>query len=119
MNRFVRFLLVAVLALALPLQTVGAATMTLCARDHAPHAAAHAVATEVDGSAHDACHAKPAQNTDCNQCSLCHVACASALPSGTPVLSDVLQDVHVAALTIGTASHLPDLVLKPPRGDLR
>ena len=119
MSRFARFLLVAVLALALPLQTLGAATMTLCARDHAPLAAAHVVATDVDGSAHEACHAKPAQNTDCNQCSLCHLACASALPSDAPLLSAVLQDVHVAALTIGTASHLPDLVLKPPRGDLR
>jgi hypothetical protein len=119
MSRFARFLVAAALALVLPLQTVGAATMTLCARDHAPQAAAHVVATDVDGSSHEACHSKPVQNDDCNQCSLCHLACASALPSGTPMLSDVLQDVHVAALTVGTASYLPDPDLKPPRDDLR
>jgi hypothetical protein len=120
MNRFARLLVAAILALALPLQTVGAATMTLCARDHAPQAAPEAttVAT-ADGSAHEACHSKPAQNADCNQCSLCHLACASALPSSMPMLSDVRQDAYVTTLAFNVTSYLPDPLLKPPRGDLR
>lgn len=120
MTRFPRFLVAAVLALALPLQTVGAATMTLCARDHAPQMQASMAAVDAGGGGHESCHsAKPAHDTDCSQCSLCHLACASVLPSGIPTMPDVLQPVYLAAATVDASSYLPDPIRKPPRGDLR
>jgi len=126
MNRFVRVLVAIFLAVCLPMQTVGAVTMPFCeaggtasmpmadlehgmAMDHAGHDMDH----HPDGDA-DAQH-----GLGCNECGLCHLAYASALPSSMPMLADVLQCVHQAALTANVTSFQPDPVHKPPRGDLR
>lgn len=78
--------------------------------DHAGHAMTH------DAGGHGD---QQQGGMDCNQCGLCHLACASALPSSLPVFSDVLQSVHQATVMAHLSSFQPDLVLKPPRGVLR
>lgn len=80
--------------------------------DHADHDMEH-VSHHADGDTGSQ------QGLDCNQCGLCHLACASALPSSTPVLSDVLQSVYQAALAASVTSFQPTPLRKPPRGNLR
>ncbi len=126
MIRVARLIALIVLAVCLPLQSIGAVTMPFCAAgdttsmdiagmdhsmpmDHAGHDMDHH--PDSNGDQHE--------GMDCNQCGLCHLACASALPSTMPVLSDVLQSVYQAALAANVTFFLPDPVLKPPRGDLR
>lgn len=126
MNRFFRVLVAIFLAVCLPMQTVGAVTMPFCeAGDMASMPMAdmeHGMA--MDHADHDMDHhpdgdADAQQGVGCNQCGLCHLACASALPSSTSMLSDVLQSVYQAARTVNVSSFQPDPVHKPPRGDLR
>lgn len=128
MHHVARLIALIVLTACLPLQTLGAITMPFCEAgdmasanmaamdhsmpmDHAGHAMTH------DASGHG--DQQPQGRMDCNQCGLCHLACASALPSSLPVLTDALQSVRQATVMAHVSSFQPDLVLKPPRGDLR
>ncbi len=124
MTPVVRLFVSLLLALCLPLQTVAAATMPFCGADHegsamAAGAMAHTMATEHahhdmgDGSADG--H-EPQGGLGCNQCGLCHLACASTLPSRAPDVSDVLRAVYQSAPVAAAKSFKPDPVLKPPRG---
>jgi hypothetical protein len=128
MHRVARLIALIVLTVCLPLQTLGAVTMPFCEAgdmasanmagmdhsmpmDHADHAMPHEAGGHGDQ--------QPQGGMDCNECGLCHLACASALPSSMPVLSDVLQSVRLPAVMAHLSSFQPDLVLKPPRGVLR
>ncbi len=127
-----RILITLILAVCLPLQSVGAVTMPFCeAGDMASMdmaSAHHEMPMDhemsMDHASHDMNHhgegdAGSQQGLDCNQCGLCHLACASALPSSTPVLSDVLKSVYQTALAANVSSFQADPLRKPPRGDLR
>ena len=126
-----RFLVILILVVCLPIRSVGAANMPYCeggeiaSMDMA--AMGHGMPMDhgapADHAGHDMGHhgggtADP-KALDCNQCGLCHLACASALPSSAPVLSDVLQSVYQSTAAIKVTSFHPDPFRKPPRGSLR
>ena len=126
-----RFLVILILVVCLPIRSVGAANMPYCepgdmaSMDMA--AMGHGMTMEhempADHAGHDMGHhgeskADP-KALDCNQCGLCHLACASALLSSTPVLSDVLQSVYQSTAAVNVTSFQPDPFRKPPRGHLR
>lgn len=126
MTRVIRLVALIVLAVCLPLQTVGAVTMPFCAAGDAASmdmaGMDHSMA--MDHAGHDMDHHPDGasgqhEGMGCNQCGLCHLACASALPSSMPVLSDVLRPVYQATRAVSVTSFLPDPVRKPPRGALR
>lgn len=125
MTRVVRLVALIVLAVCLPLQSVGAVTMPFCAAGDATSmdVAGMDHSMPMDHAGHDMDHhpdgaSDQHEGMDCNQCGLCHLACASALPSSMPVLSDVLQPVYQATRAVSVTSFLPDPVRKPPRGAL-
>jgi len=124
MTFVVRLIVTVLLAGWLPLQSVAAVTMPFCGADHDSRAMAMEAmdhARAMDHSHHDMGHDAAAgggshHDLDCNQCGLCHLACASALPSTTPALSDVLQAVFQPAPAVSATLFQPDRLLRPPRG---
>ena len=132
-----RLLVILILVVSLPIRSVGAANMPYCeAGDMAPmdmaamdhgmnmdHEMPMDHGVPADHADHDMGHhgdgkADP-KALDCNQCGLCHLACASALLSSAPVLSDVLQSVYQSTAAVNVASFQPDPFRKPPRDSLR
>lgn len=127
-----RLLVILILVICLPIRSVGAANMPYCeagdmaGMDHKmamDHDMPMGHEMPADHAGHDMGHhgdgkADP-KALDCNQCGLCHLACASALLSSAPVLSDVLQSVYQSTAVVNVTSFQPDPFRKPPRGDLR
>lgn len=122
-----------VICLTLPLQVVGAVAMPFCASGHGA-GAAHSAGAGGDfqsGSAHHPAgaghaghggHSAAAMDEDsgcghhgCDQCGLCHLACASALPARA---TDVTVSCHAPQLATPAANvtfHIPDPLRRPPR----
>lgn len=115
------------LALLLSLQAVAAVAMPSCARGgDLSQAGAHAaLATDAD-HAH---HASPppsdlsgnapghaSHGPACDQCGLCNLACAPALPARVQALPAI--DVAPGAGTPphGHLAHVPAILLRPPLG---
>ncbi|NWG32460.1 MAG: hypothetical protein HXY29_13340 [Rhodocyclaceae bacterium] len=112
MRRLQSFLLI-LIALWLPLQAAAAVTMPFCR--HAPKPLA-------ETSAH--CHEEAAEQTapaiagdlDCDNCSLCHLACTGFLLANTVVTPAALAaNILVPGPQLAQASHIPEPPQQPPR----
>ena len=120
-----RLALVVLILLALPLQSVAGLVMPFCAgQTTSPQSddihAGHAVMHDDDHATH-AVPVVPADQSladlrDCDQCGLCHLACAGALPVTTSDLADSLRSVLRPAPQSTITQFLPDPFLRPPRG---
>lgn len=100
----IRLLLVWLLAVALPVQGVSAATMQFCGHAAAPvHAAGHDHHAHADGGGAQ----KPAADPGAHKCSACAACCmATALPPGGAPLAAPQPDVP-------TAQPVPSLYADP------
>lgn len=124
MGRF-RFLVVLLLIACLPLKVVAAVAMPFCGA--APEAVAHSdhVGSDSGHGTHGghgdhgamvdtASDPVPSFDDGCNQCGLCHLACASAIPVDIPVLSIRFAPVLVAAPSGKFVSFIPEVLFRPP-----
>ena len=132
MNAVVRVLLMWLLAVALPVQGVTAATMQFCGPGHHPQTQQVQAAGHVHGAAHDeadghhagsaskaAAASDPAQHGQ-QKCSACAACCAgSALPPAAIVLPVVKPAIE--RVTVVPSAYVgPDVagLEKPPRSNL-
>jgi hypothetical protein len=127
MSRF-RIVVVLLLLACLPLKVVAAVTMPFCADAAAPVAGAaamdhaamdhagHGVMPDgapdgIPGAAATATHAPV---TDCGECGLCHLACASALPMRATEFRIRFAPVLVADAPGAFVSFIPEVLFRPP-----
>lgn len=118
--RFARFLLLFA-ALWLPVQTMAALSMPLCrhAQEHVT-AAVKMDSSAMESHGHEA--AAPDQSAQhdvgCDNCELCHLACAGFMPS-TPLVTSLVTAGHSYTLPPVTAppSYIAEPPQHPPRGD--
>ncbi len=124
MGRF-RFLVILLLIACLPLKVVAAVAMPFCGAS--PAAMAHGDHAGGDGghAAHDehadhgampglASDPPSSSDDDCNQCGLCHLACASAIPVEIAALKIRFAPVLSAALPGSFVSFIPEVLFRPP-----
>ncbi|MCX7155947.1 MAG: hypothetical protein NTW45_05840 [Rhodocyclales bacterium] len=118
--RFARFLLL-VAALWLPVQTMAAMSMPLC-RHAQEQAATSDAAGPADAPVH--CHetAAPdqvAHDTGCDNCEICHLACAGFMPSA-PLATGLMPAGNDYALpaTAAPPSHIAEPPQHPPRSSV-
>lgn len=112
MRRFKSFLLI-LIALWLPIQSAAAVTMPFCR--HAAEQAATVTAHCHEQVSEQAAAALPGA-LDCDDCSLCHLACtgfllAASVASAAPLTANVL----VPKRQLASASHIPEPPQQPPR----
>lgn len=129
MGRF-RFVVVLLLLACLPLKVVAAVAMPFCGTTaamahsdpvggdggHAAHGA-HADHVAMVGLASGPVPSSdlvPLPDDDCNQCGLCHLACASAIPVDLAVLKIRFAPVLSAALPAIFVSFIPEVLFRPP-----
>lgn len=137
MGRF-RFLVVLLLLACLPLKVVAAVTMPFCGMsssatvahgDHQRHGdpgASEGVQGAPDGQAAFTEHAAhraaeghtdapaPSSDSDCGQCGLCHLACASAIPVDSVAIRIRFEPVMSAAPPASFVSFIPEVLFRPP-----
>jgi len=119
-NRFVRVLLLFA-ALWLPVQTMAAVSMPLCR--HAQEQAKGSVGVEQSDAAMP-CHAaddaaatdQAAHDAGCDNCEICHLACAGFMPS-TPLATALIPAGNDYTLPVAAAppSHIAEPPQHPPR----
>jgi len=115
-NRFVRVLLLFA-ALWLPVQTMAAMSMPLC-RHAQEHGQASVAVDQTDAAmpchaAHDAVAAdQAAHDAGCDNCEICHLACAGFMPSA-PLATGLMPAGNDYALPSTTAS--PSHIAEPPQ----
>lgn len=129
-----RLLTILVLCLLLPLQTLAATVMPVCAHESgALHAHQHHAADA--GSGAHAHHAAQAATTDiadiadmagaagphaahdagnCDQCGLCHLSCAGFLPASYPSRVTPHAPTGTASFTAAFAQRPPERLQRPP-----
>jgi hypothetical protein len=129
MRSIARILIVLMMCLTLPTQVLAGITMPFCGEavaeaataghsEHAGHVMDGAMADH-DASDHGQAHHASSDSSDCNQCGLCHLACAGALPTFlAPAFSAPFGSVLQAVLQADTSDVLPDRLLRPPRTPL-
>ncbi|MFO1319350.1 MAG: hypothetical protein U1F52_07030 [Burkholderiales bacterium] len=126
MRSAARLVLVLWMSLMLPLQSVAGVLMPFCAGSSDAATSAHGMhgdhAMHADSMSAEASTPAPGGQTaaaphvaGCDQCGLCHLACAGALPVSAPVLADRLQSVLRPAPQSNVTQFLPDPFLRPPR----
>lgn len=118
-NRLARIVLTWLLALALPVQGVVAATMQRCAPDHHANAASgHAHAHgDVHADAHGTDESAPAADGTCSVCAAC---CASAAIAASPLTLGLARTTPSYGPTreASPAQRAPDRLERPPRTHL-
>jgi len=137
MRRVVRLVLTWLLALALPVQGVAAATMAACGARHAIHAAAtaHAASRGIDSAGHhthrhDAAtahandaRARPlhaatkASDDSVHKCSACASCCLNAVVATATITFDTIAraDRFAPLVTAGPAAYVTEGQERPPR----
>ncbi|MEP7099163.1 MAG: hypothetical protein ABI781_01555 [Burkholderiales bacterium] len=115
MSRRIRFLLMCLIALALPVQGIAAATMLHC--DHAQHAAATVASNPRHDHRHDhAAHkAAVAEKASCSACAACCLGAGITAPHVVlPAPLAAFTVLHAAAepAWVGTILAVPK---RPPR----
>ena len=116
-NRLARFLLLFV-AFWLPVQTMAAMSMPLCR--HAQEQAMTGIEAEPSAAAvhcHETMAAdQPANDTACDNCEICHMACASFMPSATQAPGVIaMAGSYVALPVTAPPSHIAEPPQHPPR----
>jgi hypothetical protein len=111
-SRFARFLLLFA-ALWLPVQTMAAMAMPQCR--HTQEQVVPDVATELSTATH--CHEAAAadqavHDAGCDNCEICHLACAGFMPSAAAVAGVIPMVRSYAALPIAAP---PSYVAEPPQ----
>ena len=97
---------------------VAGAPDAVAAHDAAP--ATHADSSADPHAGHVAAVDDPASAPDCggcDQCGLCHLACASALPVSPTELRCELRSVLQPAPAASSTAFLSDTLLRPPRAE--
>jgi len=125
MRSVLRRCVVFLLCLWFPLQGVAGAVMPFClagghgegthvqADGHPPAAGEH---EHCPGAADDVPPAQPAgAGTACDQCSICHLACASVLPVRAMTLPAPDASAIAGPSLQHLPSHFPDSPFRPPR----
>lgn len=119
-NRWVGFLLLFT-ALWLPVQTIAALSMPLCR--HAPGQRGAADATKPSAAempcheAHEAAAADQAANdAGCDNCTICHMACAGFIPSA-PLATSPISPGHdyTRPALVAPQSHIAEPPQHPPK----
>ncbi|MFN3883412.1 MAG: hypothetical protein ACK4Q4_01465 [Rhodocyclaceae bacterium] len=106
--------LLILIALWLPIQAAAAVAMPFCR--HAPGQAALPAAEHChEQAAGQAAPAVPG-DLDCDDCSLCHLACSGFLLAAVSAAASLpMADVMVPKLQLASASHIPEPPQRPPR----
>ncbi|WP_131110441.1 hypothetical protein [Sulfuricystis thermophila] len=111
--RRIQSLLMILISLWLPIQAAAAVTMPFCR--HAPEQAVTAAAHCHEQAAEQVAPAKVG-DLDCDNCTLCHLACTGfllAAVSATP--SPLTASILVPKLQPAMSSHIPEPPQQPPR----
>ena len=119
----VRFLVVLVLLACLPLKVVAAVAMPFCGMppvalavtdEHGDHVGGHGEHANHGAMAGHSSEPAPVSDDDCNQCGLCQLACASAIPVDIPALKIRFAPVLSAAPPASFVSFIPEVLFRPP-----
>jgi hypothetical protein len=108
-----RPLAILLLLIWLPLQGVAAAAVPFC--DHQPPPAAGPA--DQHAGHHDAGHGTPdhtALSGACDDCGVCHLACAPAVPSQTTLPGMCAATQHAVFESGTPPPFVPDLLQRPP-----
>ncbi|MDN4036426.1 DUF2946 family protein [Massilia sp. YIM B02443] len=104
-------LLLLLLLIVMPLQSVWAAGAVYCSHDEAtPHPGHHVHKHPPSSSQDDDGPAQP-----CDDCDACHHLSASAIPSAQPNLPLPKVSAHMRGDLRRYVSHIPDLIPPPDR----
>lgn len=104
----------------LPLQGVAALAMPFCEHMAAGVAHEHAQVQHDGHDAHhgggdgNAAHGDDANQAPCDQCGLCHIACAQAVPPGGGAVAASAQPMHIPFAETPYASPSPEPLFRPP-----
>lgn len=125
MGRF-RFFVILLLLACLPLKVVAAVAMPFCGMadvamkladghdGHSDHAGGHGEHADHGAMAGHSSDPAPVSEDDCNQCGLCQLACASAIPVDISALKIRFAPVLSAASPASFVSFIPEVLFRPP-----